>query len=122
MGVFSAKTGLRSQYLDMTFTQLNATNSATDAYFLGEFKSEIKLNFIDNGINADLVLYLDHPEADSSDSAYRLKWVEVGAAKMLNFSSILAQLAIEPGTKLYVSRTSPAMTATSGKLRVYILG
>ena len=122
MGVFSGKSGLRSQYLDMTFTQLNTTNNATDAYFIGELKTEAKISFIDNGCNADVVVYLVHPEADASDPAYRLKWIEVGAAKIVNMSSILASLAMEPGTKMYISRTTPAGTATSGKLRIYILG
>lgn len=119
MGVFSAKTGLRSQYLDMTFAQLNATTDATDAFFLGEVKTEARISFIDNGFNADIVVYLVHPEADASDPTYRLKWIEIGAAKMMNMSTLLNALAIEPGTKIYVSKLA---TAASGKLRLYILG
>lgn len=122
MAVFSGKTGLRSQYLDMSFTQLNATNNATDAYFLGELKTESKLSFIDNSCNADIVVYLVHPDADSSDPTYRLKWIEVGANKIINMSSILASLAMEPGTKVFISRATPPGTATSGKIRVYVLG
>lgn len=122
MGVFSGKSGLRSQYLDMTFTQLNATNDATDAYFIGELKTEAKVSFIDNSCNADAIVYLVHPDADASDPAYRLKWIEVGANKIINMSSILASLAMEPGTKVFLSRTTPPGTATSGKIRVYVLG
>ena len=124
MSIFSGLNGLRHQYHDRTFTQIETTPSIdkATALLLATFRTDARIAFIDNSLDQDIALYLVHPDLDGSVSGNRLLWLEVPAARVINYGVTVAPgLSFPPRTKLYVHRVGSS-AATEGKVRIAAWG
>lgn len=123
--IFDGTTGsaLRSQYKELTFTQLAAATNVTNAALLITLKSATKLNYIDNATNAGLSFYLGHPEKPAeAGNAHLLFWFEAGPNRVINFGEFsLPNMEFPAKTKIYV-HTSAGYTPSSEKLRILCWG
>lgn len=120
--IFTGKTGLRHQYEDLTYSEVNGATDASSAVLLIQFEQAARMAFIDNTVNVDLALYLVHPDADSTVAANRLFWIEIPSNRVLNYADMAPGLVFDPGTRVYVAKAGGAGAATSGKVRVAAWG
>ena len=123
MSIFSGKKALRHQFEKIAFGDMAATTLATAQLFI-KFNNWGRLSFIDNtlvdGSNnpIDVTFALVHPDADGSDVANRIEWIEVPGLRVINYSVGDAPgISFDPGTKMYVYNNS-GLTPASGALRI----
>jgi hypothetical protein len=118
--IFTGKTGLRTNYVEMTFTTLNAATAATSqatAKMLCRMDQGARYLFIHNETNAEITFYAIHPEQDSAVAANRLLWKRMGAGVALNYDFLPGLgMMFDPGLRLFVSAESGA--PSSGKIRI----
>ena len=118
--IFSGKTGLRHQFFKRTAAELALATNAANAVLVARFNDGVKLNFIDNTLDKDIVLLLVHPDADSAVATNRLFWIEVPSNRVINYDVAKApNLEFPPGTKMFVY---PLAAVSSGALRVALWG
>lgn len=115
--IFEGQRKLNSQYKELTFTQLIPAINQPTAIIALRFDAVAKLQFFDSTVDADLNLYLMHPDADPAVVTNKLFWIQIPANRVLDISTQLSMLSIPAGTMLYVSAAS---IPTSGKLRVFL--
>lgn len=120
--IFSGKTGLRHQYEDLTYTEINPATTATNAIMALSFAHASRMLFLDNSINVDLWIYLVHPESDSNMVANRLFWIEIPSNRVVNYDINQSGISFEPGARMYISKADGAGAATSGKIRISAWG
>ncbi len=116
--IFAGKTALRHQYEELAYTPVNAATNAATSVLLMTFGQASRMLFIDNTVNVDLSLYLVHPDADSTNTSFRLFWQIIPTSRVLNYNISQAGLSFDPQTKLFVSKAPGAGAATSGAIRV----
>lgn len=116
--IFTGKTGLRHQFEQQTYSTINAATNAATAVLLMKFDQASRMTFIDNTVNVDLMLYLVHPDADSTVASYRLPWLIIKSNRVLNYSIYQAGLTFDVGASLFVSKAPGAAAATSGDISV----
>lgn len=120
--IFIGMTGLRHQYEDLTFTEINGATDAASSVLLLQFAQAGRMAFIDNTLNVDVQLLLVHPDADSTVAALRLFWIEVPANRVVNYDINQAGLIFDPGARIYAAKAAGAGAATSGKIRISVWG
>jgi hypothetical protein len=118
--IFSGKTGLRHQFYKKTSAQLSSANSIANAALLATFKTEGRLVYMDNTLDADVAVLLVHPDADSTVDSNRLFWIEVPTNRVMNYDVATSPgLLIDPGTKMFIYTLS---AASSGAFRLALWG
>lgn len=118
--IFSGRKGLRHQFFKRTSAELAGVTNASNAKLLCRFNDAVRLNFIDNTLDKDIVLLLVHPDADSADAANRLFWIEVPSNRVINYDvGKSPNLEFPPGTKMFVY---PLAATSSGAIRVALWG
>jgi hypothetical protein len=123
--IFDGTTGsaLRSQYKELTFTQINAATNLASAALLITLKSATKLNYLDNGTDAAISVYLGHPSKSAeAGNTHLLFWLEIAPGRVLNFGEFsLPNLEFPAKTTIYVHK-SAGYTPTVDKLRIFAWG
>jgi len=118
--IFSGKTGLRTNYSEMTFTTLNAATAATTqatAKQIAYMQQGARYLFIHNETNAEISFYAVHPDMDSSVAANRLLWKRMGQTTALNYDFLPGLgMMFDPGLRLFISAEAGA--PSSGKIRL----
>jgi hypothetical protein len=117
--IFASTRSLNSSFIEVSVADINAANSVATAKMIYRFEKFLRFNFIANHLDAEVGLLLAHPSVDSdADTSYRLLWIKVPGSQVMNYSMNGAPYyEFDPGSKLYVYRTS-GVAATTGKLMI----
>jgi len=120
MSFFLGNSGLalRHQWASVVPSQLSLATGQSTAIMLAYLGRGARFAYFDNTLNADLSLWLISPNADPTQVASRLFWIELPQNRVINYD-FLQQLQVEfdPGTTIMVSVVA-GETATTGKLRM----
>jgi len=121
--IFTGKRGIRQQYEELTFTQIEGTTPGdkATAVLLGTMKQAQRWAYICNETNVPLQFYLVNPESPQNTGDYRLFWFAMSADSIINFGASSAPAwEIPAKTRIYALKESG--TASSGKLRFTAFG
>lgn len=101
--IFSGKKALRHQFSELTFTNLATAINASTAKLIHKFRHAGHIAYIDNTLDADIAVLLVHPDADSTDPAYRLLWIKMGSDRVMNYgASFTPAMEFDPGTSIFI--------------------
>lgn len=120
--LFMGKKALRPKFFQVTDAQLNAALTPAAAYGFAKVDMESRLGLLSNGTNADLAIYVVHPEADPTDVSNRLFLLEIPRLTVFNLDASYAMnISIDPGTWFYVVKTLGTVNPNE-KLRGFFWG
>jgi hypothetical protein len=124
MSLFVGKKGLKHQYAEILHNNaaLVAANSLANSILFMTLDGTKYKFFIDNLLNQEIVIYLEHPEAykESDYSAnpllYRLLFTKVAGGQTLNYTvGESPQIQFDPGTKIWIHHSA---APGSGKFKI----
>lgn len=122
MSLFVGKTGLRSQYLKSLAAPINATTGVSNAILMGQFRQADRLAYFMNTTAMDIAIYLVHPDIIGTPTdANKLFLLEIPANTILNLEIAEANLELDPGTRIYVSKAN-ATTGVTGTFSIFLWG
>lgn len=123
MSLFNGKRGLKHQFSEVLWNAsafTPASSKATAMLFM--ILEGIKYKFfIDNLLDVEVAIYLEHPEANKMEDYgsgvdYRLLFTKVAGGQTLNYSvGESPQIQFDPGTKVWIHHTS---APSSGKFKI----
>ncbi len=121
MSIFMGKSALRHSFKELSSAELiGATNKATAKLWFC-LNTAGRMNFMMNDTDAKLVVYLVHPDADSTIEANRLLWIKIPPDRVINYDIVSAPgLEFPPGMKMFVSYEGAA--PTKGTIAVAMWG
>lgn len=112
--IFSGKTGLRTAYVDMTFTTLNTATAATSqatAKQIARMENGARYLFIHNAMDKEITMYVVHPDSDSTVAANRLLWKRIAPLTALNYDFLPGLgMMFDPGLRVFISAENGAPT------------
>jgi hypothetical protein len=124
MSLFNGKKGLKHQFAEVLWNAASfipANNLTNALLFMTMDGTKFKF-FIDNLLNAEVAIYLEHAEAykqedyTASPTSYRLLFTKVAGGQTLNYTvGESPQIQFDPGTKVWIHHTS---LPTSGKFKI----
>ena len=116
MSLFQSNYALVSQYVEATFTQINAGTLAVPTFLMKTTRNS-HLAYILNETDSEIAILAVAPTGSVLDPAQVKLFLKVGAGGSVNFDSYFQE--IEPGVEFYTycTGTNPA---TANKLRMLI--
>lgn len=115
MNLFKSPTCLKHQYSEVLYSKLSGTGAA-NAVLSHTFYGTSRMAFLDNATNADIHVYLVHPDLDGSVTDNRIFWLELGASRVINYDTFGGFLRFDSKTNIYIANAGSAPTA--GKVRI----
>lgn len=115
--IFTGKSGLRHTYVKMLAADFAGATTAATAKMLAVIAPAggARMAFFDNRLDAEVTVLLVHPDADSTNVASRLLFIEIAPDQVINYDLVASpSLEFDPGTKVFVFCAAPP---TTGKLK-----
>lgn len=120
--LFAGKTGLRTQYFEMSEAEINAATDVANAHLLGRIKNQCRITLLNNGFNTEVAVYLVHPDNDISVVGNRIFWLNLPPQTPLNFDiSGTVGLSLDVNTAFYIVKVGADATNTA-KMRLFAWG
>lgn len=122
--MFHGKNALRYKYEDIVWTELVGKTDITQSVMLSHLNAATRVCLLSNCIDADVVISVVHPEADSGDINMRLVLMELPSGSNINQDMLSAtSMVFDPGTKIFVHLDPCSLTVlhpnpTCGKIRI----
>jgi hypothetical protein len=111
--IYTGKTGLRVKFNELGFAAVAPANSQATAVSLCNAVG-LHVIYFENTLNADVCLYVVHPEADPLVAANRQLLMKLSAGRFVAFDSD-TMLEFDTGTKMFISAVT---VPTSGNFRI----